>query len=374
MIQHKTVAIYISTINHYSLLNVLLGGLKPYHCKIHLFIPEGMEKYIPADASYTITHISNRKFTTPKLFRELDAADFLIVDQLYSLKELISFAFQPVKRPNLLIVHDCNSWFNPQTPLKFINKIKNRLTARVKSKFGHYAVAGENMLQYLHQELRVKQSIVIPFRYGDFDEANDSVTPYEAFNRLVVAVPGMISQRRRYEDLISQLTSASLKGKVELVLLGKPVGPYGEKIIDLVKQKNNEGFDIKYWTEFIPTETFDREIRRAHILFSEFDPVYQTDNGQSEIYGLSKETGISLLMLNKAKVGLLPAEFQQMKSIVGQTLSYTNLSDLPGILEDIHDGKIDLENYSRQALTSAREMNLKKVSSGLAEAYQSQIS
>lgn len=370
---NKTVAVYISSTNHYSLLNILLASLRRLGCKVMLFIPEEMQKHIEVSSSYPVTFIDNRKFTPSQVFRQLNQADFRIIDQLYSMRELISFALTNTRNPNLLIVHDCNSWFKPQKPERMVNKVKNWLTAKVKNQFRYFAVAGENMHSYLQHQLKIQRSIVVPFRYADFDEARDlSEEPYNPHSKLIVCVPGMVSQRRRYESLIENVTVDSLKGKVELVLLGKPVGKYGEKIIELVKTKNSEGFDIKFWTAFIPTEIFDAEIKRAHLLFSEFDPQYITDNGQVETYGVSKETGISLLMLNKAKVGLLPAGFQQMKTIVGQTLTYSDLGELPQLLESIYQGEINLTALSRQAIQNAQDMNISRVSDAIARAYHSQ--
>lgn len=370
LIQNKTVAIYISNSNHYSLLSVVLECLQLYQCQVLLFLPEEMKKHIEAVNAHQITVISNVQFTSRKVLKQLNSADFIIIDQLYSFRELISFAFFTIRKPNLLIVHDCNSWFNPKTPGTLINKLKNKLTSFIKKKISYFAVAGENMQAYLQSSLQVKNSIVIPFRYADFNPTIDLPdSAYQPHTTLILAVPGMISQRRHYRELIETVATEKLKGKVQLVLLGKPQGDYGDRIIQLVKEKIEEGYQIKYWTAFIPDRVFNEEIKKAHLLFSEFNPVYYTDNGQKEIYGLSKETGISLLMLNKAKPGLLPSAFKQMASIENQSLHYRSLEHLAEILDDLYQGKSSLETLIHHAIRNAEAMKIEKVAAEIAKAY-----
>lgn len=364
----------MSNCNHYSLLHVILNCLELYRCKIVLFIPKEMEVHASSRQVERIAFIDNRQFTSKKIFDQLNTADFIIVDQLYSLRELISFSTYSLKKPNLLIVHDCNSWFKPQTPLSFINKIKNKLTAFAKKNFNYFAVAGMNMQSYIQDHLKVKNSIVLPFRYADFNRIEDAQTDkYIPGTTISIVVPGMITSRRRYRELIENLMTNKLKGKIELVLLGKPKGSYGDEIIELVKEKLKDGFLLKYWTSFIPTEIFNQEIKKAHILFSEFDPIYYTDNGQKEIYGITKETGISLLMLNKAKVGLLPQDFKQMESILNQTLHYSSLEDLSEIIEKIFNGEIDLTNLTQNALENASLMDIESVALDIEKAYLTQL-
>lgn len=370
LIQNKTVAIYISNSNHYSLLNVILDCLQLYQCQTLLFLPEEMRKHFKTRSNHQVTIIHNTRFTSKKVLKQLNSADFIIIDQLYSFRELISFAFFHIKKPNLLIVHDCNSWFNPQRPISLINKIKNRLTIHIKKKVNYFAVAGENMQMHLQNSLNINNSIVIPFRYADFNRSVDlPQQAYQANTKLIIAVPGMISQRRRYKELLEAVTTKKLKGKIQLVLLGKPKGEYGAHMLQLIKEKIEKGHQIKYWTAFIPDQVFNEEIKKAHILFSDFNPVYHTDNGQVEIYGITKETGISLLMLNKAKPGLLPSTFKQMASIENQTLHYSSLDHLAEILYDLYQGNSSLEKLIYHAIQNAETMKIEKVAAEIAKAY-----
>jgi len=196
---------------------------------------------------------------------------------------------------------------------------------------------------------------------------------YQKGNPVRVVVPGMISSRRNYDGLLDAICQEDLKDKVELVLLGQPNGTYGNEILIKAKFLIQQGYKIFYWSKYIDNESFDLEIRNAHILFSYFESNYFTNNGQVEVYGVSKETGIALLMYNKAKVGILPASFKQMKSIQNQTITYSTLNELKDILLEVYDGSQDLNELQSNAIANALSMDINNIVRGLYLAYQSQV-
>lgn len=372
--QNKTVALYFSNRNHYSVLEVILKSLKALDCKVMLFLAREMSQTVYAAPDILIQQeISNKKVTLSKVFKSLNAADFVIIDQLYSFNELLSFTIYRLERPNMMLIHDCNSWFNPIAPKGFIQKIKHKMTQRVRRKVRYFAVAGENMFTYCTQDLALRNIALIPFRYADFNPDTDITNgEYQVGDPIRIAVPGMITSRRNYHELLDVITAADLKGKVELILLGRPEGHYGLAILERAERLKTEGHLIKYWKSFISNEVFDEAIRLAHILFSHFDTRFMTNNGQEEIYGISKETGISLLMYNKAKVGILPKAFSQMQKIKNQTITFQTLEDLKTILANIYTGKLDIREKKINAVRNASDMSLQHIVEQLNQAYQSQ--
>jgi len=248
------------------------------------------------------------------------------------------------------------------------------MTRRVAKKVGYYGVAGENMQNYCKNELGAKNVTLIPFRYADFNPSVDLPDEfYKQGTPIRMVVPGMLSRRRNYLELLKAVCREELKGKVELILLGKPDGEHGHEIISRARELSNQGYSVRYWSHFIPNDVFDAEIKNAHILFSYFETTYPTNNGQLEVYGVSKETGIASLMLNKAKVGLLPNEFNQMETIKCQTLTYKSMNDLAGILASIYDGTIDVGPKISRAVSNAESMDLMHIVRNLDESYKEQI-
>ena len=372
--ENKTVGLYFSNLNHDSILDVILKALKVMNCRVILFMADGVSQkvYSDNDILYQAV-ISNKKMTSSKVIHALNGADFVIIDQLYSFNELLSFSIHRIERPSLMLIHNCNTWFFPQYPLKLVHKLKHFMTQRIRPNVGFFAVAGENMLAYCQEELGIKNVVLVPFRYCDFDSKLDiPKTMYKKGDLLRLVVPGMISSRRNYDELLDAICQEDLKDKIELVLLGQPNGSYGQEILTKAKLLIQQGYRIVYWTKYIDNEVFDLEIRKAHILFSYFESAYFTNNGQLEVYGISKETGIALLMFNKAKVGILPASFNQMKSIKNQTITYSNLNELKNILLEIYDGSQDLNKLQSNAIANALSMDINNIVRGLDLAYQSQ--
>lgn len=370
--EDKTVALYFSNLNHDSLLDVLLKALKKMNCKVILFMAEGISQNVFADEELVFqSKISNARFTPYKVFRALNDADFVIVDQLYSFRELVSFNIFRIKRPNLMLVHNCNTWFFPTRPTRFVHRVKYYLTRYISRRVGYFSVAGENMLSYCTETLGKKNVVLVPFRYADFDK-NMPLPEYKPGQPIRVVVPGMISSRRKYHGLLEAIGQEELKDKVELVLLGRPDGLYGREILRKAGDLISEGYKIIYWTQYIGKEEFELEIRNAHMLFSHLDSDYFTNNGQHEVYGVSKETGIALLMYNQAKVGILPSSFNQMKSIRNQTITYRDLDQLKGILLAIYSGKMDLKEMQLNAISNALSMDINDIVQRLQLAYRSQ--
>ena len=230
------------------------------------------------------------------------------------------------------------------------------------------------MYTYATDQLGINNVGLIPFRYDDFDRDKDiPERAYSYGSPIRLAVPGMISDRRNYHELLNSICISELKDKIELVLLGRPDDEYGIEIIAKAKDLNNQGYKITFWNEFISDSEFENEIHKAHLLFSYFDSKYKTNNGQEEIYGISKETGITLLMYNKAKVALLPATFNQMESIRNQTIFYQDFEELQRILVSMYEGNIDLDGLNLNAIENAESMNLGNIIQELELAYENQL-
>jgi len=373
-LQRKSVVLYFSNVNHYSLLDLVLRCLKKLDCQVSLLLAEGLTQNIYSASEILLyKKVSNKNFLTSSIFKIFNTSDFIIIDELYSFRELASFSVYSLRRPNVLLIHDCNSWLAPKLPQGIVQKLKYAMTKRVAKKIGYFGVAGENMLNYCKTDLGVKNVTLVPFRYADFDPEKD--LPDEFYTRgtpIRMVVPGMVSKRRNYHELLEAVCQEELKTKVELVLLGKPDKEHGQEIISLAGRLVEKGYVIRYWNQFVPSEIFDEEIKNAHLLFSHFDTAYRTNNGQTEIYGISKETGIASLMYNKAKVGLLPKEFNQMETIKNQTITYKSLRELPYILLQIYDGSINLHEKIENAVWNAKTMDLLRIVRNLDESYKEQ--
>ena len=74
----------------------------------------------------------------------------------------------------------------------------------------------------------------------------------------------MISDKSRdYEAVLSALYTVKSKN-INLTLLGRPLGKYGDLMIKKYQELNN--LQLKYYTQFIDQENFDRVMRNTDFL------------------------------------------------------------------------------------------------------------
>ena len=84
--------------------------------------------------------------------------------------------------------------------------------------------------------------------------------------------------------------------------------------------------------------------------------VYYKDpkHGDVEIYGLTKESGATFLMLKYAIPGIAPREFNFTKSLQGQILRYDGAGGLLSLLNKILSGEIDLKEIKEKSLQNRK--------------------
>lgn len=375
MLYNKKVAIYLAIHNHYSLLDTILKAIETFNCSVTLFITPELKQNYENDIRITeIQYITQKSFIKKSQVQIMNLQDFVVFDELTSFKELMAFSFFNIKTNKVMVVHDCDSWFKPSVPKGAKNYLKYTFSRIVKSKFKAFGVAGSNMKRYLQQNLIQENIFLIPFRYADFNEPKDVSPEYSPGEKVRICIPGTISKRRNYDKLLDNLCTPVLKHKVVVDVLGQAIGEYGSRIIDRIKELNQNGFEILYQEGYINNDSFDESVRKAHLVLSDFEPDYYTNNGQKEIYGITKETGVAVLMLNKAKVGLLPASFNQMEEIKNQTLFYKDEKELANVISSIYEGTfINFGELQKNALENARRMDIALISKEIEAAYQVQI-
>lgn len=374
LLQHKMVGIYLTIPMHYSLLEVILRSLAPFTCKITLFVSTPLkEQFSDYPHIEDVELVSSTERMTGRQIRKMNQQDFILFDEITSFRDLMQFAFTPLFPPRIMIIHDCNTWFSPVVPTTVKDFLKYVFVRKLKRKFKVFAVAGSNMKRYVKQTFAFENVFLIPFSYANFDSEKDVAAFYRPGDQIRICIPGTISPRRNYDRMIAALSNPALRDKMILDFLGEPIGDYGVRMIDRLRALRDQGYKVIFNEGYIDNLTFEQSIRKAHLLLSDFETNYTTNNGQKEVYGISKETGVASLMLNKAKVGLLPAGFHQMEEIRSQTLFYRKLADVSGILHAIYSNETSLNHLQENAVANARNMDIAHISEEILKAYKKQL-
>ena len=178
-------------------------------------------------------------------------------------------------------------------------------------------------------------------------------------DKIIIFIPGVISKKRKYSELINDVISdITLKEKVEYIILGYPIDSYGYAIVYQARHLLNEGYHVTVFDKFVPLSEFDRHIQSCDIILSIFDIIYINNDGQVELYGQSKETGVSLLAWCYAKPLIIPTDYIPLHEIRGQTIRYRDHSDINQIIQHLATNKYEMQKLAQTAYHNLSNFNM----------------
>ncbi len=228
-------------------------------------------------------------------------------------------------------------------------------------------VANSNMKEYLaSRDVEPKRIHVIPFRTLEEKEVGD--LNIKEFSHLRIVVPGAIDLRKKdlsiLRDAILTMPSYQQK-KIDVILLGKTVGK--DDLIFCKDWDSRTDCSLKYYREFVSSEDFKLEMYRSHIIFGSLNVIYK-DKYHSEIYGVSKDSGLDAQAYAFAKPLLINFDFNVVKEYVSATLYYKSVGDIRRALENLTIPEHYLE-ISRSAKESAKFISLDKLQTSSKEYF-----
>jgi glycosyltransferase involved in cell wall biosynthesis len=183
-------------------------------------------------------------------------------------------------------------------------------------------------------------------------------TAYSEYNDVLnITIIGAIDHRRRqYEQCVDALTSLFKKDTpptINVTILGKCTGTYGEKVIGELKKISNPRFTLKTYDNQVPETEFINCIKHTHLIISPITNNATTDIFK-EIYGKTKTTGSILDFLKFGKVTLVPNHYTPPTEVLKYVIRYENSADLEKIILDlINNKKINVLN--KNALEYVRD-------------------
>ncbi|GAB3691616.1 hypothetical protein GCM10028857_29210 [Salinarchaeum chitinilyticum] len=162
------------------------------------------------------------------------------------------------------------------------------------------------------------------------------------------------STRRDYHELIDaldKLPRGQLE-KVELVLLGKPIGKYGSTVIKRTESLKDDGMGLEYYTDWIPTDTFERKLRATDFLVSPLR-TQRTIDGFTEQYGTTKGSGAISDAISYGTPLMLPSWFDVPERAEPAIHTYKNRTDLSTILTGLLQDEMLRQEWFESALRAA---------------------
>lgn len=365
MSQKKQLVIFASAANHYQFYVNMIKHLGPRFDQVLLIGYDYVLETIFLKGEYNVkTWVRKRGDNFLKVLAELKKTfaphTVIIFDEIYEPLRSLAAAFMVLnlKIKIYLVVHNVNKWLMAPTkslsrywPVILLRKFVIRYVSGI-------IVISPNLKDYIQNlALYPKEVFVLPFSVYS---AENAVKTKEDGNGLIVAVPGNVQpSRRNYEEVFNAFESIWNSGRRDLVL--KIVGntrddEYGNNIIQRIQSiraKYGENV-IRTWDQRLSSQDFIGEIVSSDVILSNINVYFtgETD-GNAEVYGFSKESGASYLMLTYAKPGIVPHVFNDMPVLATQTLKYRDADHLKSIILDILDNRIDIMTLKRNSRLSS---------------------
>lgn len=333
--------------NHISYYETIIKLCKTNDISIELFTSENIANKLK------INHpglVYNKKKNEESYFNFFKRAkinndiDLYIVEQAYgeTISFILGFMRKATNHKIVYTVHNVNSWVFPKYYFSFRSLIVNTLHLWIIKRVKGVAVMNKNIYDVI---LNSKSKSIKPF-YIPFSLPSHQINQSAAKkSNIKIVIPGTINSDRRNYTVILNAFSLYLKkeknNQIELILLGKPTGKADDISITINQIHEIEKLDenaIKYWENFIPNDEFEREMINSDILLSNLVEKYPYKKN-IEIYGLTKESGITSLMLNYQKPCIVYGNFQLPKVLIKHSLKVHSESELISFFQSVNKRK-----------------------------------
>ena len=272
----------------------------------------------------------------------------------------IFFGALSLLRGCIVSIHNSNSWFqsfkecliftiqeNRIRGLKKVLKCGTRLTTLLARKVILKAsrlvlVSSDNMKRHiLNNYNSVKKIIVVPFSLKQ--QKNYKVSVKE--ERVSVVYPGSVNTDRK--NYTSFLKLVEMYPEVDFFLLGKlPDKQIVDDIVEQLRVVNYKNL-IKY-DRYLSQKEFDDVMTMADILYSDLNVNYR-----NEIYGVSKDTGVTYLMSEYSAPLIVNSTFNNLEALDCGTFYFKGVNELQCRLDYFLNNR-GMINITRDKINRAR--------------------
>lgn len=382
----------IETINHISVIELdfhhdsLDGFLKIFqdtHCSVHVFTTSKNIKFLESVA-YSGNIIFHEYSGGLKYFFLKKHKNIINASQIVFINTVANDfgAYLAIDKKNVIVlrVHNVNkqfqplqsvfrpkSWFYAWKSFSYIIRqiiIKGFLWFRplLNKRVSYFTFPDSSITDYVKQKHFINESKILdPIPLKIFIENDTAYAEYD--DVLNISIIGAIDSRRRlYEECIDALTSIfNMKNPpaINLTILGKCTGAYGDGVIAKLKNISNPKFSLTTFNHLVPEAEFINCVKHTHLIISPITNNATTDIFK-EIYGKTKTTGSILDFMKFGKVTLVPSYYSPPEELTRYIIQYSNSEDLKEIILDLVNNK-KINNLNKTALAFVKENYSKQV-------------
>jgi hypothetical protein len=317
----RIVVLENGTLNHVVMIKNWIKIAEINNWKLVIFTSEECKSKLLKLDSKTIelkTFSSSSIKSFIDIIKFLKSSDMLVVNSMY-LNYHFYIALFTFHRNSYFSIHNVNKWFfsaptNDNLVKKIIKscvfKIIYRLAAGV-------FVNSDNMKAHIRKYDLKKRVEILPFSLSLKEKK------YPDIRNLTIVYPGIVSQqRKRYGNF---LKAATLFPDIKFILLGKLLDDT-DFIADYIDVKKLD--NVIYFPEYVEQEEFDLYMNECNLLFSDINVKYG-----DEIYGQSKDSGVSYLMAEYCIPLLVNKDFNNLYHLHPNTLYFDDFDDIIQVID-----------------------------------------
>jgi len=267
-------------------------------------------------------------------------------------KQLHQYYTQAIRPPKILRIHNTNTFLNRWSNIRF-SASPYALWKDFSYVIRELLLQGEwqqvkKMIQWVDlltfptatiEQYALKNSTLaqqkyfpsIPLSCSSFDFIKTTPT-----NIRYLTITGTIDERRKDYELVVQVFKEllpNIQQPLYLTLLGKPKGPYGQRIINQLHNLSQtyELFQLRTYQKRVPQHEFNTVMQQTDLLLApiRLNTRYKIYHEQ---YGYTKISGSESDVIRYGKAAIFPADYpieNEMKTLVK---TYGSMQDLSLLL------------------------------------------
>ena len=184
-----------------------------------------------------------------------------------------------------------------------------------------------------------KPAFEVPFRLAAKD-----YRPTTDFTEVVFVIPGKIDgERRDYLGLLKSIKKLDQAHAWRLVLLGRPVGAYGRRVLAAAERLNRSSKRplVQYFSEYVSREEFERVLAQA---------THVVGPAPGRTYGKGKDSGALYDVFRCNKVGIFDEDYfyDQRSPLRKALVTYRGPRELRDVLRRVVSGEFDYRSLEAQ--------------------------
>ncbi len=248
----------------------------------------------------------------------------------------------------LLWIRNINFWFMMGTRYKVFKRPRSeqhKLMLSIANQADYLVVESDTLERYLKKITRNKyKTLIFPYSVYEKNLLGDGGS------KLTISLPGYIEESRRDYKLALSVFSKLDKNFFRLKILGQARDEYGALIIEEAKKMISNGYDISFLDS---PNGFEDEIVHSDVIFAPLN-VKTRYSGVDEVYGKSKESGVTYDVIRFSKPAIFPANMDLPGELSSCVLKYETEDQLT----DVFNSMLDKEYYkslkNNAAIASAK--------------------